>query len=82
MYIDIWFIWVLPTLLKLRGREDVPNLENVGKTQIYVRQRIYEKIQFFRICVGESEKFEFFWIRDKISIRNLCIYWYVLNQEL
>ena len=52
MYIDIWFIWDLPILLKLRRREDVSNLENVDKTwmnhiSIYIIRS--EILRWFRI---------------------------------
>ena len=52
MYIDIWFIFYLPEFLYLRRREDVPNLENVGKHKmnhisLYIIRR--EIWRWFRI---------------------------------
>ena len=33
MYIDVWLILNFPSNSKLRRREDIPNLENVGKSE-------------------------------------------------
>ena len=35
-----------------------------------------------KICVGVFSKFLFDWIRNQISIRNMCIYWCLRYHEL